>query len=193
MAGRGCSITLQVLRDDGQTEETSLPVALHTPLFVLKGQLADMFGISVETQVLILCDMTDPNRNSDVVLDQDDFVLRECNIRNGSVLSLHRLGAEPPPPPIEEEEGEEEEELEPNAGPEGESEHAITSTGFNAYSLVTHVTSARADHSYNGLVFDIRALGAYEVLVKSLSFGGMLGHVVSIGPRAVSSADACRA
>ena len=47
MSGRGCVITIQVLgganRDNDH--EISLPVAVHSPLDVLKKQLAELTGI----------------------------------------------------------------------------------------------------------------------------------------------------
>jgi len=179
MAGRGCTITVQVLQDNGLMEDVSLPVALHTPLFVLKGQLADMVGIPVETQVLILCDLTDVDRNSDELLDNDDFILRECGIRNGSILSLHRIGANIPPPPNAEEEGVDEDDG-MNVYPFDEDRlQAAEAIGGDSYSLPTRTTAARADHSYNGVVFDIRALGAFEVTLGSISLAGMLGRIVS--------------
>jgi hypothetical protein len=113
-----------------------LPVALHSPLEVLRDQLANYTGISRGDQVrakfvffsslfappppfarllpalcffltfkalliyrttslqfLILCDLTDPDRNHDVSLQGKDFMsLRECGIRNGSTLTIHPVG-----------------------------------------------------------------------------------------------------
>jgi hypothetical protein len=178
MAGRGCNITIQVLQDDGQVEDVALPVALHTPLFVLKGQLRDMVDIPIETQVLILCDLSDPDRNSDVLLDNDDFVLRECGIRDGSVLTLHRLGANIPPPPDAAVEAEEEEDNDENVYNDVEHLKEAVAMGGHFYSLSTRTSAARADHSYNGVVFDMKALGAFEVHLSSVSLAGMLGRVV---------------
>lgn len=96
MAGRGCTITIKVLggsTGNGEVEDLSLPVALHSPLQVLKEQLMDIIGIPTEDQVLILCDLSDPDRNSDRLLNGRDFdTLRACGIRNGSTLTLHALG-----------------------------------------------------------------------------------------------------
>lgn len=91
MAGRGCTIVIKVLGGaNGEIENLSLPVALHSPLEVLKDQLHAVIGIAPNEQVLILCDLSDPERNSDVLLTGRDFMsLRDCNIRNGSVLTLH--------------------------------------------------------------------------------------------------------
>jgi hypothetical protein len=96
MSGRGVSIIVKVLggaTGNGETEELSLPVALHSPLQVLKEQLEDIVGIPSQDQVLILCDLTDPDRNSDVLLNGRDFLtLRQCQIKSGSTLTLHALG-----------------------------------------------------------------------------------------------------
>ena len=66
MANRGCTITVSLLDSDGAT--MTLPVALHSPLSVLKDQLATITSISVQEQVLILCDLTDKDRNNDRLL-----------------------------------------------------------------------------------------------------------------------------
>ena len=48
-----------------------------------------------------------------------------------------------------------------------------------SYELTTSITAANADHSYNGIMFDVEARGPFEVYVISVSVGGMLGRVVS--------------
>jgi hypothetical protein len=96
MAGRGCTITIKFLggsTSQGRVEDISLPVALHSPLMVLKEQLHSLVLIAPNDQVLILCDLTDPERNSDVLLiGRDHLPLKDCGIRHGSVLTLHALG-----------------------------------------------------------------------------------------------------
>lgn len=178
MAGRGCTVTIEVLHDDGEMEEVSLPVALHTPLYVLKGQLFSMVGIPVEAQVWILFDMTDPDRNSDEVLEADDLTLRECGIRNASILSLHRLGNAPPPPKITEEVVDESEDEDDFTRYFGRPKDTGDMAG-NYFSLPTETAAEDADHSYNGIVFDIKVRGAYELQIKSISLAGMLGRIVS--------------
>lgn len=95
MAGRGCTITIKILggsSGNGETEDMSLPVALHSPLIVLREQLSDLIGIPLEQQVLILCDLTDVERNHDRLLSGlDHSSLRDCGIEPGSVLTLHAL------------------------------------------------------------------------------------------------------
>lgn len=96
MAGRGCTILVKLLGGSNGTEETediSLPVALHSPLLVFKEQLQTVVSIAPAAQVLILCDLTDPERNSDILLTgRDHLSLHDCGIRNGSILTLHALG-----------------------------------------------------------------------------------------------------
>jgi hypothetical protein len=96
MAGRGCIITVKLLggsNGTGETEELTLPVALHSPLIVLRQQLYQIVSIAPTDQVLILCDMSDPDRNSDLLLTgRDDMTLHECGIQHGSILTLHALG-----------------------------------------------------------------------------------------------------
>jgi hypothetical protein len=93
MAGRGCSITIKLLGIGEGSEDISLPVAMHSPLAVLKQQLAQFSGIAPADQVLILCDLSDPDRNSDVLLiGRDHMTLLQCGIRMGALLTLHPLG-----------------------------------------------------------------------------------------------------
>eukprot|EP01032_Pedospumella_encystans_P030158 gene30158-34040_t len=53
MANRGCTIVIKILggsTGNGDVEDMSLPVALHSPLQVLKEQLMDIIGIPVQDQ-----------------------------------------------------------------------------------------------------------------------------------------------
>lgn len=95
MAGRGCNIQIKLLGGAGansEGEDIFLPVALHTQLSVLKEQLASYTSIPPASQVLILCDLADPERNHDRLLEFNNLTLNECGIRNNSVLTLHALG-----------------------------------------------------------------------------------------------------
>ena len=97
MAGRGCVIHIKILstgnNDQQPTEEISLPVALHSPLEILRDEIERLTNIERNDQVLILCDFTDLERNSDVLLDgRDSLSLRDCGIKNNSILTLHALG-----------------------------------------------------------------------------------------------------
>lgn len=51
MAGRGCTITVRLLTNDSQSEVISLPVALHSPLDVLKDLLRQQSDIPPNNQV----------------------------------------------------------------------------------------------------------------------------------------------
>ena len=46
--------------------------------------------------------------------------------------------------------------------------------------LTTEITVAKANHSYNGIIFDIEVKGPFEVELHSVSIGGMLGPMVNI-------------
>lgn len=192
MAGRGCTIVVKLLggsTGDGEVEELSLPVALHSPLQVLKEQLASIVGIPVAAQVLILCNLSDPDRNSDVLLTgREGSTLRSCGIRNGSTLTLHALGIS------NERKMKLANEAWAKKGAQAESEEhritlstEITAAEANHRYLVTiryccDVTTLRASmltfYSYNGVIFDVQSHGPYEVLVHSVSIAGMLGRVV---------------
>lgn len=141
MAGRGCTISIKVLggtNGQGETEDISLPVALHSPLEVLKQQLHELISIAPRNQVLILCDLSDPERNSDRVLSAglDSLSLRECGIRSGAMLTLHALGMT------------------------AERKQQIMQDAFNskltavdpnrqAFALDSHVSAADANHRYS--------------------------------------------
>eukprot|EP01031_Cornospumella_fuschlensis_P033452 gene33452-40470_t len=167
MAGRGCTITIKLLGSlgPGSVEDISLPVALHSPLIVLKQELAEFVAIRPADQVLILCDLSDPDRNSDVLLTgRDDFTLSECGVRNGSILTLHALGMS------------------------AEMRQAISKVALSdpkesvvedkhRFELFTPIGPELADHSYNGIIFDVEARGPFEVTLTSVSVAGMLGRV----------------
>jgi hypothetical protein len=174
MANRGCTICITVLGGStGKNEEFSIPVALHAPLSVLKEQLEDITGIAILDQVVILCDLTDVERNNDKLLEGRDYMsLRECGIKNKAQISLHALGmsaekyaaerkAQMLKVVVEEE-------------PENSREEDIKRT------LATKITAAKADHSYNGVIFDVKCNGPFEVDLQSVLLGGMLGRVVSL-------------
>ena len=173
MAGRGCTVTVQILRQVGQevqTDEINLPVALHSPLSVLKALLRNVSQIEVENQVLILCDLSDPDRNNDVHLDhsKDDHTLFQCGIEQGSVLALHALGVS-----------------RDHVGHFGDlHKNKIVTDAVHCndrrpiQKLSTDITPDQANHSYNGIIFDVMSKSPFEVDITSLAVGGMLGRVV---------------
>jgi hypothetical protein len=169
-------------------------VALHSPLEVLRDQLESLTNIPVADQVLILCNLSDPERNSDVLLrGRDHMSLRDCGIRNNSVLTLHALGqqaqngmsmeaimrarsssaGEPPAQPSC---------SSASSSPRKDSPRSPRSPR-NVFeddkytTLETNVDAAHADHSYNGIIFDIISTGPYEIELKSIHIGGMLGRI----------------
>ena len=173
MAGRGCTVKVQVLnpsRGGEAVDEIFLPVALHSPLLVFKQRLAECSDIEVDDQVLIFCDLTDPDRNSDVVLNQDydNISLRDCNFTADSLLTLHALGmsAERRAAVLRE----------ASTNAEAERQALVMKTKDTTI-IATPTTAANADHSFNGIIFDVVAKGAYEVQVTSISLAGMLGRV----------------
>jgi len=164
MAGRGCTIQLHVLNEDFSNEEMSLPVALHSPLEVLKQQLEELIGIEYDNQVLILCDLTDPERNRDILLTGRDYMsLHACGIKNNSLITIHRLGM-----PAE---------VQRQLSVKCTKPRGYDIDKSNIFILNTPITAAQANHSYNGVIFDVEAKGPYEVTVTSISVGGMLGVV----------------
>lgn len=171
----GCSIRVEVLggaSGNGQSEELSLPVALHSPLEVLREQLEGLTNIRIQDQVLILCDLRDPERNSDVLLTgRDHMTLRDCGIRNGAVLTLHALGLTA------------ERKMSILNEAKQKKEHVIPVDVEPIYMLTTPITAAQANHSYNGIIFDVASTGSFEVDVTSIWIGGMLGRVVSMNSR----------
>jgi hypothetical protein len=178
MAGRGCTISVTILGGsggDGNNEELSLPVALHSPLEVLKEQLEELTGISMADQVIILCDLTDVERNNDILLEGRDYMsLRECGIKNGSVLTLHALGM-----CAQRKQQMQHEALKNKLKKTAVNEDVVLREEDIKRSLDTKISAAQANHSYNGIIFDVKNNGPYEIELQSISLGGMLGRVVS--------------
>jgi hypothetical protein len=166
MAGRGCTITIQVLGGAlrQNDHEISLPVALHTTLDVLKRQLSELTGIATQIQVLILCDLSDAERNNDKELSGlDNLSLREIGIKNNSFLTLHGIGLMESRTQLLNEALKKKLELNP--------------IDLDSRVLMTPITASEANHSYNGIIFDIESIGPNEVEIISFSIAGMLGRV----------------
>jgi hypothetical protein len=181
MAGRGCTVCITILGGTDKSsgnEELSLPVALHSPLSVLKEQLEELTGIAAADQVVILCDLTDVERNNDKLLEGRDYMsLRDCGIKNGAVMTLHALG-------LSAERYATERKLKMQKTTKETTEHLDVKEEDKKRTLETRITAARADHSYNGVLFDVKCNGPFEVDLLSVSVGGMLGRVVSLKPGA---------
>lgn len=170
MAGRGCNIRIEIIQrslNENKREEISLTVALHSPLQVLKQQLETLTNIKTVDQVLILCDLSDLERNSDRLISHaDDLTLRECGIYNDCLITLHAMGLQTLP-------NNSLNSLNLKKKEENELQKKKEDT---KYVLNTPVTAAQANHSYNGIIFDIKSK-CLEIDIISISIGGMLGRV----------------
>jgi hypothetical protein len=127
---------------------------------VLLEQLGNISKIPVEQQVLILLNLDDPDRNTDRVIDLEAAghrSLREIGIVNNAVLTLHSLGA-----------------VKQSAK---ERRVIIAKKPEIRHRLNTVVHPRQADHCFNGIIFNIASKGPYEVVIKSIFLGGMLGHI----------------
>mmetsp|Transcript_1550 Transcript_1550/g.2162 ORF Transcript_1550/g.2162 Transcript_1550/m.2162 type:complete len:553 (-) Transcript_1550:1301-2959(-) len=183
MSGRGCTITVQVIggcrapdsaatlgvSDSNRTENLSLPVALHSPLSVLKEQLQSLTGIPFADQILILCNLSDPERNSDRLLQGLDFCsLRECGLTSGSFITLHALGLS----------AERQQEITMLAhANEIHKKCKEKDESSPIRTLYTAITAAQANHSYNGVIFDAECKGPYVLELSSIWIAGMLSRV----------------
>jgi hypothetical protein len=113
-------------------------------------------------KVLILCDLNDPDRNNDKLLEEN-MSLRECGITFGSVLTLHALGMD--------------NEKALDKRKESLLSMKAAAVDHSIVHLDTAVGVAEADHSYNGVIFDVKSTDAHEIEVTSIHIGGMLGRV----------------
>ena len=152
-----------------ETDEITLPVALHRPLLVLKELLQDISHIEVSNQVLILCDLSDPDRNNDIHLDstKDEMTLFQCGVTQGSVLGLHALGVNTS-------------HVEHFSDYHKNNQSARSGVGDPRllHTISTDITPDQANHSYNGIIFNVYCKSPYELDISSVSVGGMLGRVV---------------
>lgn len=187
MAGRGGTIVIQLLKPASEgaatgtgagtgvgaaiADEMSLPVGFHSPLQVLKEMLFDIVGIPVSQQVLILCDLTDKERNNDRVLTSPFLSLRDLGIKNNDTLTLHglNLSAELQKKIFAD--------VEESRRLVLEAEKKAAANGEKIHSLTSRVDAANANHSYAGVMFDIEVMGPHEVDLTSIAIGGMLGRV----------------
>jgi len=169
MSGRGVSFTVRL---EG-LHDIPVDAALHTALGIFKQMLEQQLRrrghhFPSEQQVLILLDLSDPDRNHDTELRDDEVTLRQHGIRQGSVISLHLLGSAPALARAAQDVS--------STSPSQQRQLQAAAAG-EPTRLWTPVLPAQADHSYNGVIFDIASKGPNEVAILSLSAGGMLGHV----------------
>lgn len=164
MSGRGCTVEVRLLSYDHSENEDvmSLPVALHSPLDVLKDLLANITSIPPNDQVLILCDLNDPDRNNDVLLEENTS-LSECGIDHGSVLTLHGLG------------------MDNDVALKKRKATLMKKNKEQVDPTIKHLNTdvppEQADHSYNGVIFGVKSNDAHAIEVTSIHIGGMLGRV----------------
>ena len=164
MAGRGCTVEVRLLTYDDveEADVMSLPVALHSPLDVFKDLLANITSIPPNEQVLILCDLDDPDRNNDKLLEENTN-LRDCGIQRGSVLTLHGLGMD--------------NDMALQKRKETLTKKTQEQTDPTIKTIDTYVPPERADHSYNGVIFGVKSNDAHAIEITSMHTGGMLGRV----------------
>mmetsp|Transcript_22148 Transcript_22148/g.71727 ORF Transcript_22148/g.71727 Transcript_22148/m.71727 type:complete len:504 (-) Transcript_22148:1065-2576(-) len=197
MANRGMVITVKAEGPNGEEKTHRLQCGRHAPLFVLRAQLSHLTGIAPKNQVLIYRDKSDKDGNSDELLDGEDRLLGQL-VPNEALLTLHtvsgaaKLGTEVTLTP-------EEQAVRRKRELEDAVEWYTTRLGKDktkfAYetvrepvrapepavverppcSVATIVPPARANHSFNGVAFDIESRGPYELTITSIHIGGMLG------------------
>ena len=149
-------------------------MALHSPVSVLKAQLAKLTQIAAHDQDLThVMEEWAQGANGQPVLSTEeirmtgDGALGSYGLRDGSVIRLIPLsGFEEAVP-----DGEDEEESETDA-PAG-----LLEASMSSHSIMSTIGPAEADHSYNGILFDISAKAPFQVAITSVHVGGMLGHI----------------
>jgi hypothetical protein len=161
MSGRGCTLHFEITKHSGETNNVDVSVAAHSPLIVLKERLEELSDILIADQAIILCDLSDRDRNNDRLLSTTDDMksLVECGIVDGSHLTLHPIGKS----------------LKRSSSSQSSS---VENTSQEVHYAPTPISPAQADHSYNGIIFDVASKGTYEVTIVSVSVGGMLGRMV---------------
>jgi hypothetical protein len=102
-------------------------------------------------------------------MGKEHLSLRDCEITYGSVLTLHALGTSA-----------EKKQIEHELKKKNETTENIKSTKkkVELITLSTSITAAKANHSYNGVIFDVACNGPYEIDLTSISIAGMLSRVV---------------
>ncbi len=147
--------------------------------------------------MLIRCELSDPDRNHDRVLVGDELTLRQLGVRHQDTLTLHQLGGElmtgqGSSRELESGQGSSQtqlleptksviaEENAPNVNSTGDYAPDLSTGDANAFTVSSRISANNADHSYNGLVFDIEALDAYEVEITGIALAGMLGRLVRL-------------
>ena len=94
----------------------------------------------------------------------ENISLHACNISDGAFLTLHSLGMDK----------ERKNQITIDAL---KRLHEKTVIDKDIVNVETPITAAQADHSYNGIIFDIESTGPYEINITSVFLAGMLGRV----------------
>ncbi len=160
-----------------------LDVARHAPLYILMDELEAKTGVHVERQSLVLIDPDD--ETDSLLLDDDELPIHTFGVREGSRLLLTALEDTPEPenpldlvdvpdPSVDAAADYVDAarffSLEP---PEG-SPRATAPRALNARPSVyrrrldTPIQPNRANHSFNGVMFDVKPKGPFEVVVSSI-------------------------
>ena len=177
MAGRGITVTVEF-----EGVQFGLYVARHAPLYILMDELAEKTGVEPERQSLVLIDPDDETDSQ--LLEDEEMPLCRLDVRDGSRLLLTALD-EPPdfadprhkaiPNPVVTADAELEAAaqlfaLEPPANsPRATAPRALnTRPSIYRRRLDTPIQPNRANHSFNGVMFDVKPKGPFEVVVSSL-------------------------
>jgi|EP01046_Picozoa_sp_COSAG06_P043313 hypothetical protein len=179
MAGRGINLSVEF---DG--EHLQLNVARHAPLYILMDELAAKTGVAAELQSLVLIDEEDETDSR--LLDNEDMPLYHLGVRDGSRLLLTALEDTPDwqePTMVSDSRQEDIDAdaeaaaqffvLEPPRGsPRAMAPKALESRpSVYRRRLDTPIQPRRANHSFNGVMFDVKPKGPFEVMVSSIWVG----------------------
>lgn len=194
---------------DFEGVQFALDVARHAPLYILMDELEAKTGVHVERQSLVLIDPDDETDSR--LLDDDEMPIYTFGVRDGSCLLLTALEeAIEPTDPLELagvldpgvdaaadfDAAAQFFSLEP---PEG-SPRATAPRALNARPSVyrrrldTPIQPNRANHSFNGVMFDVKPKGPFEVMVSSIWVRILLSRASCLSSWQVLPTDAwpCR-
>jgi len=147
MAGRGVRINVTI---DATGEDIEVFIARHSPLSLLKQKLSRRTGIAPRLQslVLVLHDATDS-----MLLEDDHELIQHLGITHGSRLLMSTLSEVSPAS----------QRSQVARALSVESPYEGSADRQAQRKLVTPVQPRDANHSYNGVMFDIKPKGPYEV------------------------------
>lgn len=178
MAGRGVTVAVEF---DGSHFE--LHVAGHAPLYILMDELTEKTGVHAELQSLVLIDPEDETDSR--LLDDEELPLYTLGLRDGSRLLLTALeetpdfmdpadeGGPDPPGVCPDADTELAAQLfsldQPEGSPRAKAPRALNARpSVYRRKLDTPIQPNRANHSFNGVMFDVKPKGPFEVVVSSI-------------------------